>query len=227
MSRATDDTAAESERLPLSRMRRAIAGTMTASAQIPQFTVERSARTHTLNAVRAKLALAGVRVSAQDMLVKACADTLSEHPLLNASFDEDAIVLHHRIHVGLAIALDDGLLSPAILDTDRRTLAEIAAERVRLRDGARTGRLRGAELYGATFTISNLGPLGAERFTALVVPPQSAIVAVGTLSPRTRQEALTLTLSCDHRVVDGAPAAAFLGDLAGRLESARWLGALA
>lgn len=207
-------------------MRRAIADLMTASALIPQFTVESSARASAVGARRAQLRDEGILVSAQDVLGKACVEALADHPYLNASFDGDAIVLHDEVHLGFAIAVEGGLMSPAVLAAGKRRLSEIAAERVRLRDGAGQGKLSGTELFGATFTISNLGPLGIERFTALVVPPQSAIVAVGTLAPGTADSAITLAVSCDHRVVDGAPAALFLRDVVERLESPDWLAAL-
>lgn len=218
--------ALEGTRVPLTRMRRGIARAMSASAAIPQFQLERSVGVSGIAARQAELAATGMPTSLQDFIGLACVEALHDHVYLNASFDGDAIVLHDRVHLGVAIALDGGLISPAIRDADRRSLSEFAAERVRLRDGARAGHLSGAELYGATFTISNLGPLGIERFTALVIPGQSAIVAIGSIGHDTPAAAATLTISCDHRVVDGAPAAAFLRDVSDRLQSRVWLTAL-
>ncbi len=203
-----------SDCIPLTPMRRAITTTMNASALIPQFTIERSASTGQLDALRAEHASIGVRISYEDCIVAACASALSSNRELNASFSDDGIATHQRINVGVAVALEGGLVSPAILDADTLSLAELAVERKRLQEAARAGRLSREELFGATFTVSNLGPLGVERFRALVVPPQAAILAVGSTSGR-----LTLCLSCDHRVVDGAPAARFLGDVAAALES--------
>lgn len=195
-------------------MRRAIAATMTASAAVPQFTLERSVGVDGIQALRARQKAAGSPVSIEDVLIAAAAATLREHPGVNASFTEDGIVHHAEINVGFAVALPGGLISPAILGTDALSLEEIAAARVRLRDAAHDGHVRGPELMGATFTISNLGPLGVERFQALVIPPQAAILAVGTA----RDGRLNLALSSDHRVLDGAPSALFLGALCERLE---------
>jgi pyruvate dehydrogenase E2 component (dihydrolipoamide acetyltransferase) len=205
-------------REPLTPMRRAIVATMTLSAQIPQFTLRRSASLEHAERDRARLRGEGVRASCQDYVVVAAALALARHPGLNASFDGDAIVRHPAICVGIAIALPGGLVSPAILDADRRDVAAIAAERQRLTAAVRAGRVGGRELYGATFSVSNLGPLGVESFTALVIPPQAAILALGAVSGAPAAPRVELSLSCDHRVVDGAPAAEFLATLVGALE---------
>jgi pyruvate dehydrogenase E2 component (dihydrolipoamide acetyltransferase) len=211
--------AARSSRQPLSPMRRAIAEAMSRSALIPQFTLERSVSMAAVERERTRLPTGGgVSVSYQDFVVAAAAAALALHPGLNASFDDDAIVCHAGIHVGIAIALPDGLVSPAILDADRRSVAEIAAERRRLTAAVRSGRIGGRELYGATFSVSNLGPLGVESFRALVIPPQAAILALGAVTGPAGAPRAQLSLSCDHRVVDGAPAAAFLATLVAALE---------
>ncbi len=210
----------EQERVPLSRMRRAIVRSMTASAQVPQFAIEIDARLAALAELRARLAADGVRVSYSDVLTAACAAALVAHPNVNASFDDDAIARHAEVNVGLAISLDDGLIAPAVLGADRLSLRELEAERVRLTAAARAGSLTAAEATAATFTISNLGPFGVTRFAALVVPPQAAILAVGGL---TEERRLALTLSSDHRVLDGAPAASFLADVVARLEDCAWV----
>jgi pyruvate dehydrogenase E2 component (dihydrolipoamide acetyltransferase) len=135
-------------------------------------------------------------------------------PAINASFDDDAIIEHGDVNVGFAVALDEGLLTPVIRNADRLTLHSLDAERTRLVKAARAGTLSPAELRDATFTVSNLGPLGVERFRALVVPPQAAILAVGKM----RDQTIALSLSCDHRVLDGALAARFLAAVVARLE---------
>jgi pyruvate dehydrogenase E2 component (dihydrolipoamide acetyltransferase) len=198
-------------------MRRAIAAAMAQSAAIPQFTLERRVDATSMQARRLQLRTEGTRVSLQDLIVTACAGALREHPDVNSSFDEDAIVVHERINVGIAIAVDGGLLSPAIMDADRLTPAEVAEQRQTLQAGARAGKLPGKVLYGATFSVSNLGTFGVDRFRALVIPPQSAILAIGALCDDPRPE-LWLSLSCDHRVLDGAPAAEFLGEVVARLQ---------
>lgn len=221
---ADDAAADEGRRIPLTRMRRAIAKAMSASALVPQFTIEVDADLGLVGTARETARAAGRQLSPVDFLVRAAAEALVEHPRVNASYADDAIVEHPVVNVGLAVALDDGLVSPAIMGADRRTLDEIAAERLRLAEAARAGTLSIEEAMSSTFTISNLGPLGIARFRALVVPPQAAILAVGASRP----DGLTcLALSCDHRVLDGAPAAAFLTAVAARLEDGGWVDAAA
>jgi pyruvate dehydrogenase E2 component (dihydrolipoamide acetyltransferase) len=204
-------------RQPLSPMRRAIAATMTLSAQIPQFTLTRTVPFDAVDRERSRLKRVGANVSYQDFVVAAVAAALTEHRALNASFDGDAIVTHAGIHVGIAIALPDGLVSPAIIDADRRSVVKIAAERRRLTRAVHDGLLGGRELYGATFSVSNLGPYGVESFEALVIPPQAAILALGAVSGDTLGLRASVSLSCDHRVVDGVPAAAFLASFVAAL----------
>lgn len=210
-------------RRPLSRMRRAIAASMTLSAQVPQFTLDRTAVVTAAAALRRELRDGGVHASWEDLLIAASARALRAHPGVNSSFDEDAIVFHPDINIGLATAVKDGLMSPAILNADTRTLTELVGERRRLRQGATDGKLRGAELFGATYTISNLGPYGIDRFRALVIPPQAAILASGRVVAEGAQARINLTLSCDHRVLDGAPGAEFLADVCALLEDPEWL----
>jgi pyruvate dehydrogenase E2 component (dihydrolipoamide acetyltransferase) len=211
------------ERRPLTRMRRAIVQSMTASAHIPQFTLESDANLTALAARRARAVAGGHQMSYSDVFVAACAKVLLVHPRLNASFDDNAIVEHIDINIALAVALDDGLVAPAIRKADTLTIPGIAAERERLTTAAREGTLSPEDLFSATFTISNLGPFGIRRFRALVVPPQAAILAVGAVTP---EALISFSLSCDHRVVDGAPAATFLAHLIGVLEAPEWLNEL-
>ncbi len=194
VERAAGSTASATDRrVPLDPMRRAIAALMTLSASVPQFTLEATAEV-------------GSPESLSDLVVAACARALREHPGLNASFDGDAIVEHENVNVGIAVSVERGLLVPVIRQADRLSLPELRAERERLTAAALGAKISAGDLTGATFTISNLGPLGIERFRALVVPPQAAILAVGAA----QEGRLALSLSCDHRVVDGAPGARFL-----------------
>lgn len=204
--------------VPLSRMRRAIVKSMSVSATVPQFAIEMAVNMSALTSIRARLPEAE-RPSHTDVLVASVAQALTEHRALNASYTDDGIVLHDQVNVALAVALDDGLISPVIIDADRLAIGRLASERERLLDAARAGSLTPQEVLSATFTISNLGPLGVDRFTALVVPPQAAILAVGALAGET----IALTLSVDHRCVDGAPAALFLGQVRSQLQDAVWL----
>jgi pyruvate dehydrogenase E2 component (dihydrolipoamide acetyltransferase) len=207
-------------------MRRAIVASMSISAAIPQFTLDREVDLGAASRVREQLRATGTAVSWEDMLVGACARALKDHPRVNASFDGDAIVEHPQINVGIATALDDGLISPAIIDADRRSWDDLVSERRRLRAAAAAGRVRGVELFGATFSISNLGPYGVDRFRALVVPPQVAILAAGRVRRSGGSSHIALSLSCDHRVLDGAPAALFLGAVCELLEAPEWMAGL-
>ena len=201
----------EGQRVPLTPMRRAIADLMTASAQVPQFTLEA-----TVSVDRRKRSL---EVSYSTVVLAACARTLREFPVVNSSFDGDSLIEHADINIGIAVALEHGLIVPVIHHADRRTLQELDGERRKLVEAAREESLGANDLVGGTFSVSNLGPLGIERFRALVLPPQAAILAVGAV----RQDRLALSLSCDHRVLDGEPAARFLTAIVDRLEHLDWL----
>jgi len=214
------DDPSGSARMPLTRMRRAIARSMSASASVPQFSIESDVRVGALGSLRAELRTAAVDFSYTDAFVAACAGAIADHPHINASFAEDAILQHSVVNIGLAIALDEGLIAPAILGADRLAVANLAAERRRLTAAAASGTLTGEELMSATFTVSNLGPYGVRRFRALVVPPQAAILAIGAV---TDDALVSFTLSCDHRVIDGAPAARFLADVIARVEEPDWM----
>jgi pyruvate dehydrogenase E2 component (dihydrolipoamide acetyltransferase) len=152
--------------------------------------------------------------SVNDFIVKAAALTLRELPRFNASYTDGKVECYSRVNVGIAVATDDALLVPVVSDADRKTLTEIAAETRRLADAARRRTLRPEDLRDATFTVSNLGMFGVRSFTAIIDPPQVAILAVGGL----REELMTVTLSCDHRVVYGADGARFLSRLRELLE---------
>ena len=204
------------------RMRRAVVRSVLASAAVPQFSVEvdivATALLQAHRALREQLA----QVSVIDLVHRATAEALVEHPGVNASFLDEAAVRHDRVNVGFIVEVADGMYAPAIANADSLALSELAAERRRLTDAALAGRLTPAELLSGTFTVSNLGPLGVHRFTAMVLPPQAGVLALGTPTPA---GVLTLTLTCDHRVVDGAPAARFLHAVSHLLADPAWLSA--
>lgn len=192
----------------------------------PHFFVSREIDAGALLSAREKFGPAiekerGVRISHTDLLVAAVAHALEKHPLVNASWAGDGVRLHPEVNVGIAMAVEDGVVVAAIPGANKKNLGEIAAMRRDLTERARTGKLRPADITGATFTISNLGMYQVDAFTAIIVAPQAAILAVGRISDRVApvdgkpgiRPMMTLTLSCDHRVFDGARAALFLNDL--------------
>jgi pyruvate dehydrogenase E2 component (dihydrolipoamide acetyltransferase) len=230
-TQVSPDTGPDTEEIPLTRVRRLTAQRLAASAQqAPHFCLTRIVDADTMLAFRTQvnteLAQTGIRISITDLLVAACARTLIAHPEVNASWAQTKLLRHHRRHIGVAVALDDGLIVPVIHDADRKTLSQISREAHNLAERARTGRLSLDEISGGTFTISNLGMYGVDQFTAVINPPEAAILAVGaaTAGPIVRDgqlvagTALTLTLCIDHRVVDGATGARFLADLITLLE---------
>jgi pyruvate dehydrogenase E2 component (dihydrolipoamide acetyltransferase) len=168
----------------------------------------------------------GVRITVTDLLVRSLAHALRAHPDLNRSWSDGSLASHRSIGIGLAVALEDGLVVPVIHDADTLDLTALAARRDDLVTRAREGRLQPADVQGGTFTLSNLGMYGVDAFTAIINPPQAAILAVGRIVDRVLpvggeavvQPALTLTLSCDHRAVDGARAGSFLRTVAETLE---------
>jgi pyruvate dehydrogenase E2 component (dihydrolipoamide acetyltransferase) len=222
-------------------MRRALARAMTTShATIPQFTVARSVDWTAVQALRgeisAKMPDGSPKLSLNDFLLQAVARALIEFPALNATFSGDPESADARIvrasgaHIGLVIAVDNGLLVPVIHDVDRLGLAEIARRRQDCVERGVKGRLKREEVDGATFSISNLGAQGPDRFTAIINPPQSAILAVGRRRDCVvaREGAIVVrplsdvTLTVDHRVADGRLASQFLAGLAAILEGRDW-----
>jgi pyruvate dehydrogenase E2 component (dihydrolipoamide acetyltransferase) len=212
-----DDARGAGRRVELTGLRRGTVRSMSMSAAVPQFTLQRDVPTAGLRDLRKALKGGAHAATLTDVITMACARALREHPGVNASFGDDCVIVHDRVNIGLALALDDGLTVPVILDADTLALEQLAAERLRLAEGARTRRLRAEEIFAGTFSISNLGPLGVDRFQALVLPPQAAILAVGSL-----REAVSLSASFDHRAVDGAPAARFLATIARLLAEPAW-----
>jgi len=168
----------------------------------------------------------GARITYTDLLVKLVAAALSRHPAVNASWKDGTIARNADVNVGLAVAVEDGLVVPVIHRADTLGLAEIAARREDAVSRAQAGKLRPADIQGGGFTISNLGMYGVDAFSAIVNPPQAAILAVGRIADRVVavngqpavQPTLVLTLSCDHRALDGARGAQFLGALAELIE---------
>jgi pyruvate dehydrogenase E2 component (dihydrolipoamide acetyltransferase) len=194
---------------------------------MPHFYLERDVNASALVDWRARAAQRStVKITVTDLLVKVTAAALRHHPRLNAAWQNEEISLNAEINIGLAVAVEDGLLVPVIHHADQLGLQEIAARRAAIVERAQTGKLTPDDLSGGTFTISNLGMFGIDRFNAIVNPPQAAILAVGRVADKivpvagqpTVQPMMTLTLSCDHRVVDGARAAQFMQTLAGYVE---------
>ena len=216
----------------LSNMRAVIARRLVESkTTIPHFYLEIEVDAAPLGLLRnnlnAGLAKDGVRLSVNDFILKACAAALRAVPSVNSSWDAAGIKYHSAAHVSFAVAIDDGLITPVIKDTDKKTVFQISTEAKDLGKRARDKKLAPAEFTGGTFCVSNLGMMGITRFSAIINPPNSAILAVGATQkiPVVKDgaivigERLALTLSCDHRVVDGALGAKFLNALRDHLEN--------
>ncbi|WP_336713943.1 dihydrolipoamide acetyltransferase family protein [Arthrobacter sp. USHLN218] len=222
--------AADATEIPLTQMRKATARRLTESAAVPHFDLTIPVTADPLLAFRAdinaRLAEDGVKISVTDLLVRAVAVTLRRHPKVNSSWAGDRILQHHHVHVGMAVAIEAGLIVPVIRDADAKGLAVLARESKELAEKARAGKLRPEEFSGGTFTLSNLGMFGIEQFTAVINPPEAAILAVGAsmAEPYVEEGALRertvirLTMTSDHRVLDGAVSAGFLRDLKQTLE---------
>jgi len=167
------------------------------------------------------------KYSFNDFLIKGCAKVLSDHPELNASFIDEKIRYYRNVNISLAVAIEGGLITPTIRDCDKKTIREISEESAVLVEKARKKRLRPREWMGGTFTLTNLGMFGIEEFIAIINPPQSMILAIGTIRKTPVVEGenikignrMKMTLSCDHRVVDGAMGATFLSELKSLIES--------
>ena len=224
------------EIVPLTGMRRTIAERMAYSAQTaPHITLTVEADMSAAQALRAELnaraeTIAASRISVTAILVKACAWTLTRHRWVNASLHGEEVHLHRSAHVGVAVALEEGLIVPVIHRAETLGLGEIAARLVDLTERAQAGTLTPADVSGGTFTLSNLGMYRIRQFTAILNPPQCAILAVGSIIKRqvvierdgqdlaVIRPIMAMTLSADHRVLDGAVAARFMQDLVDVLE---------
>jgi pyruvate dehydrogenase E2 component (dihydrolipoamide acetyltransferase) len=211
--------------IPLRGMRRTIAERMWKSLQsTAQLTVTAEADVTALVERRAQLA-AQSNVTYTDMLIESVAAALRDHPRLRVTAEGETIQPHEEIHIGIAVAVDDGLIVPVIRDADRKSLAEIATASRALAERARNGTLGVEEVSGGTFTITNLGMYGVDAFTPILHLPQVAILGVGRIVQKPAvyegqiaiRSMMTLSLTFDHRIVDGAPAAAFLHDVVERL----------
>ena len=225
--RAGDDV----EIVPLGNLRRRTAERLSISAQVPHFSLTSVVDAERLVAFRGEvnrgLDDSTKKISVTDLLVKACATVLRGNPEINSSWDGDKLLRYRRINIGLAVAVPDGLAVPVVHDADRKSVREISAESRALAERARQGKLSLNDIGGGTFTISNLGMFGIDQFTAVLNPPQAAILAVGAArsEPIVRDGAVVagttmkLTLSVDHRVLDGATAATFLAELCATLEN--------
>lgn len=216
-------------REPLSRLRQTIARRLSqAKREVPHYYVTVAIDMTAAMELRKQLnSMEGVKISVNDMVVKACALALKQFPTLNASFAEDALILHDQINVSIAIATDNGLLAPAITDVDKKSLGVLAAETRELAERTRGGKATPDELSRGTFTVSNLGMFGAESFVAIINPPQAAIVAVGaaTETPVVKDGQIVIapimkaTISADHRVSDGVVGAQYLQAVKALLET--------
>jgi pyruvate dehydrogenase E2 component (dihydrolipoamide acetyltransferase) len=209
---------------------------------VPHFFVTREIEATALNEYRERVVAEierahpdpanSVRITHTDLLVALAARVLLKHPRLNASWNAEGIRLHDHVNMGIAIAVNDGVVAAVVHNAHSANLAEISMQRRDVAERARAGKLRPADITDGTFTISNLGMYQVDHFSAIITPPQAAILAVGAITDRVVavqgqpavRPMMTLTLSCDHRVVDGARAARFLSDLAeATREPARFL----
>jgi len=217
--------------VPLNRMRKTIARRMTESkATAPHFYVTVEINMDDAMKMREQLnALApeAERISVNDLIVAAAARTLARFPALNASYREDNLEMHSQVNIGIAVALEDGLIPPVLRDADKKPLKRIAVETRELAERARANKLRSDDLGGATFTVSNLGMFDVDEFIAIINPPEAAILAVGAVTRRPVaaegglgiSQLMKTTLSVDHRVADGAQAGRFMQEFKKLLEN--------
>ncbi|HEY7372760.1 MAG TPA: dihydrolipoamide acetyltransferase family protein, partial [Polyangia bacterium] len=213
---------------PLSMMRRTIAERLlVAKTTVPHFYLTADVDMDAAMDFREQVAqVHGAKLSVNDLVLKACALALRKVPEANASFTEDAIVQHARVDIGMAVAIEDGLITPVIRDADRKTIGQIGAEARELAGRARDRKLKPEEYTHATFSVSNLGMMGIRQFAAIINPPEGAILAVGNVRkiPVVKDgkivvgQQMSITLSCDHRVIDGALGAKLLQAIVAILE---------
>ena len=226
---ALSETSLARDLLPLSPMRRVVAKRMTESKQsAPHFYVSMDIDMSTVLALRArrKERQDEILPSINDFILHACARVLREFPSMNSIYTEQGIRVNAQVNLGMAVALEEGLVVPVIRDADRLSLSELATESRQLVEKAHSKKLFPLDYEGGTFTVSNLGMLGVDSFVAIINPPQCAILAVGRVAPRVITDGdgieiksmMTATLSADHRIVDGAIAARFLQQLKQLLE---------
>jgi pyruvate dehydrogenase E2 component (dihydrolipoamide acetyltransferase) len=213
----------ESKQVPLTAMRRTIAKRLAESTgPIPHFYLTADYDVGNLLSLRQQVnEIAGVKTSVNDFVIRAVALALRHHPFVNASWGDEAMSLHGEIHVGIAVSTPEGLITPVVRNADQKTVEQISAEVRALAEKAKNRKLMPNEYQGSTFTISNLGAWGIEEFTAIINPPNAAILAIGAVEARpvaierrvVVRDRMKVTLSCDHRVIDGAAGAEYLKTL--------------
>jgi pyruvate dehydrogenase E2 component (dihydrolipoamide acetyltransferase) len=172
-----------------------------------------------------------LKISINDVIIKVAAAALVQHPQVNASFQEKFVRYYERADIGVAVAIEDGLITPVVRAADQKSLSQIAVEVRELAERARSRKLKPEEYTGATFSISNLGMFGIDEFTAVINPPEGGILAVGAMSPKpvvrdneiVVRQMMRVTMSCDHRVIDGATGAKFLQTFKKILENPLYL----
>ncbi|GAA4917548.1 dihydrolipoamide acetyltransferase family protein [Streptomonospora salina] len=226
------DDGRDSSEVQVSNVRKVIARRLVQSKQeAPHFYLRRTIDAEALKAFRsqinAQLESTGDKISFNDLIVKACATTLRTHPEVNRSWVDEKLLQHGRINVGVAVAVEAGLIVPVLHDADKTPLSEVGARSRELAERARDGKLKPQEMSGGTFSVSNLGMYGMDSFSAVINPPEAAILAVGAMKRQpvvhegevVARTTMSLELSVDHRAVDGAVGAAFLKDLAEVLEN--------
>ena len=224
-------TAGDFEDVPLTQIRKTIARRLAESiGPIPTFYLTAEFDLQRASEMRAAMAAMGddYKVSFNDIILKATATALAQHPEVNAHWLGDHIRLHHRVHLGMAVATDDGLIVPVIFDADKKRMSEIAIESKALAKKARERKLTPAEYTGSTFSVSNLGMMQIEQFTAIINPPECGILAIGAIEDKVviaadgsleTRKRLRVTMSCDHRAIDGAVGARFLQTLRRMIEN--------
>ena len=226
---------AEFEDVPLSQMRKVIARRLAESiGPVPTFYLTSEFDLERVAEMRTAMAAMGdeYKVSFNDVIMKATATALSRHPEVNAHWMGDRIRHFNRVHLGMAVAIEDGLITPVIFDADQKRMSEISAEARALAKRARERKLKPEEYTGATFSVSNLGMFGIDQFTAIINPPEAGILAVGGVEEKAVsgtpygkpgelviRKRMRVTMSCDHRVIDGATGAIFLQTLRRLIEN--------
>jgi pyruvate dehydrogenase E2 component (dihydrolipoamide acetyltransferase) len=231
MSPAVTRGGAAYEDVPLTQIRKTIAKRLATSlGPIPHFflttEVDMERASEARDALNKQLEDQG-KVSFNDIIIKATAHALTKHRACNAWFQEDHIRYWNEVHIGMAVAVDDGLITPVIRNADVKSLADIGREAKELAGKARSRRLQPSEYTGSTFSVSNLGMFDIDQFTAVINPPEAGIIAVGSIAQKpvvvdgqlAARRRMRITMSCDHRVIDGATGAAFLKTLKQMLEN--------